>query len=110
MKTLRCRSNGASRNDAGFLDLYCEFCKGIVTEEEDGEKICPFLLSKESETTNYLYSEVKRLENKLNIVKQAIFNQKIVDDEFSEEDIDDFEARVRSRLNREYDKFIEIII
>lgn len=40
---------------------------------------------------------------------EKIKEQKIIDDEFTEEDISDFEAQVRSRLNRAYDKFLSII-
>ncbi len=55
----KCKIGGAGRNEKGFLDFYCKFCNRIMLEDDENKKIC---IVEEMETTNYLYSEIKRLE------------------------------------------------
>lgn len=63
----KCKSGGAGRNEQGFLDLFCEFCNKIMQDEDEQKQICIALVAQESETANYLYTELKRYEN---IIKQ----------------------------------------
>lgn len=58
----KCKIGGAGRNESGFLEYSCEFCKDTLSDEQEGKKDCIALIAKESETSNYLYSEVKRYE------------------------------------------------
>lgn len=64
----KCKSGGAGRNESGFLDLYCEHCKQVMTDEDENTRDC-ITYSQDSDTCNYLYSEVKRLEAILKDIK-----------------------------------------
>jgi len=69
----KCIIGGAGRDsDDEYLTFYCKFCSNSLTEEEDGKKVCPKLVSIESETTNAQYSELKKYENVIKKLHQIV--------------------------------------
>lgn len=69
---MKCKINGAGRNESGFLDFSCGYCHEVLSEEEEGKKFCKVLIAKESETTSELYSIMKRQDKLLKEVEQLV--------------------------------------
>jgi hypothetical protein len=50
-----CKSGGASRNESGFLDLYCKTCDRFISEEQDIDDNRRKCLGKCENSCDYVY-------------------------------------------------------
>ena len=66
---MKCKIEGAGRNESGFLDFYCKYCHEICEEDEDGIRECKY---QENETTDSLYTLLNKKDKLLKELKQIV--------------------------------------